>query len=488
MSGKSKTPSKAGPAVPVAPTATKADLEKLGERKLAEQLLNHVYWLYTKPAKVAAVTGQVGFGTEGLEAIAKEVGLSLIHPRKKVSVMVIGNHSAGKSTFMNWYVGEEIQNTGVAVETQGFTIISNGNMPQDFKGEIVMHMNTHLHRVVNKFEPADRKGFMDSLNAIVTRSEARQLKSVELVDTPGLVDGNVNYPFNVNSVIADMAELSDLVLVFLDPIGQALCSRTMNVVEDLNKRGHSDKMRYYLTKADTVRRRDDLNKVIVQITQNLASRVPSTHGFRLPTLWIPLPDGSNVSSAAASSETNSLHELVTEVQKTIQRKVQSNMSLLQDQSKQVIDGISRLLAKESEKRARVSALRVVRYAVLLPLLLAVLLFTAVDVLRMVTGTLMENFDLPVNPLTFVKPLLPLVQLLGVYEEYPHRLGLWAAVVFIMFALFKVYAWRIRRVGALGPAKIKALNRQLTEVSKMQSYGLELNQLYVRAAQNPEYEE
>ena len=44
------------------------------------------------------------------------------------------------------------------------------------------------------------------------------------------------------------------------------------------KRGHHDKMSYFLTKADTVKKRDDLNRVIVQITQNLASRVPSTHG------------------------------------------------------------------------------------------------------------------------------------------------------------------------------------------------------------------
>jgi GTP1/Obg family GTP-binding protein len=62
------------------------------------------------------------------------------------------------------------------------------------------------------------------------------MRSVDLIDTPGLVDGNVNYPFDVNRIIAEMAEIVDLILVFLDPIGQALCSRTMNVVADLNVR------------------------------------------------------------------------------------------------------------------------------------------------------------------------------------------------------------------------------------------------------------
>jgi len=39
----------------------------------------------------------------GLIHVAASVGLSLLAPRKKISVMLIGNHSAGKSSFINWY-------------------------------------------------------------------------------------------------------------------------------------------------------------------------------------------------------------------------------------------------------------------------------------------------------------------------------------------------------------------------------------------------
>ena len=41
--------------------------------------------------------------TVGLIRIAETVGLSLLAPRKKINVMLIGNHSAGKSSFINWY-------------------------------------------------------------------------------------------------------------------------------------------------------------------------------------------------------------------------------------------------------------------------------------------------------------------------------------------------------------------------------------------------
>ena len=62
----------------------------------------------------------------GLCAIAKDIGLALLAPRKKINVMLIGNHSAGKSSFVNWYVEETVQRTGVAIETQGFTLVTSG--------------------------------------------------------------------------------------------------------------------------------------------------------------------------------------------------------------------------------------------------------------------------------------------------------------------------------------------------------------------------
>jgi predicted GTPase len=38
----------------------------------------------------------------GLINIAKHLGIALLPPREKVTVLLIGNHSAGKSSFINW--------------------------------------------------------------------------------------------------------------------------------------------------------------------------------------------------------------------------------------------------------------------------------------------------------------------------------------------------------------------------------------------------
>jgi ribosome biogenesis GTPase A len=42
------------------------------------------------------------FVSIGLVRVAEEVGLNLLAPRKKITVILIGNHSAGKSSFINW--------------------------------------------------------------------------------------------------------------------------------------------------------------------------------------------------------------------------------------------------------------------------------------------------------------------------------------------------------------------------------------------------
>lgn len=54
---------------------------------------------------------------------------------------------------------------------------------------------------------------------------------VDFIDSPGLADGKLQYPFPVNDVIGWLADRVDLVFVFFDPHGQATCERTMDIVK-----------------------------------------------------------------------------------------------------------------------------------------------------------------------------------------------------------------------------------------------------------------
>lgn len=53
--------------------------------------------------------------------------------------------------------------------------------------------------------------------------------------------------------------IADLIFVFFDPIGQALCKRTLFLVEKLNSL-YTDKMRFYLSKADDAGNEADRQK------------------------------------------------------------------------------------------------------------------------------------------------------------------------------------------------------------------------------------
>ena len=66
------------------------------------------------------------------------------------------------------------------------------------------------------------------------------------IDTPGLADGGLNYRFDVEKVYEWMARHCDLVCVFLDPIGQALCQKTNFLIKRLIDKNISE-MKFFMT-------------------------------------------------------------------------------------------------------------------------------------------------------------------------------------------------------------------------------------------------
>merc|ERR1719354_965901 len=82
----------------------------------------------------------------------------------------------------------------------------------------------------------------------------------------------MKYPFDVNKAIMWLGEnIADLVFVFFDPIGQALCKRTLNIVERLSDK-NADKIKFFLSKADEAGGEGDRQRVMMQIVQELCKR------------------------------------------------------------------------------------------------------------------------------------------------------------------------------------------------------------------------
>eukprot|EP00088_Acartia_fossae_P032855 TRINITY_DN3360_c0_g1_i5.p1 TRINITY_DN3360_c0_g1~~TRINITY_DN3360_c0_g1_i5.p1 ORF type:complete len:449 (-),score=94.05 TRINITY_DN3360_c0_g1_i5:657-2003(-) len=252
----------------------------------------------------------------GLIAIADTLKLKLLPPRKKITIMLIGNHSAGKSSFINWYIEEHVQRTGVAIETQGFSFVTSGRRRESLTGNATLHLYPH-------FKPLqEMPGVLDYLSTEISTSKQKKFPLVTFVDSPGLVDGDMSYPFDVNEAILWLSELCDLVFVFFDPIGQALCKRTLNIVEKISET-HSEKMRFYLSKADEAGHESDRQRVMMQIVQELCKRPGLNRtGFDMPTIFIPNPTKPNRC-------VNQIEEVCKDIEKTINQTIQNTLNTLE---------------------------------------------------------------------------------------------------------------------------------------------------------------
>lgn len=274
----------------------------------------------------------------GLISVAESVNVKLLPPRKKITVMLMGNHSAGKSSFINWYVEEHIQRTGVAIETQGFNFITSGRKRESLTGNATLHLYPH-------FKPLQEfKGVSEYLSTEICTSRQKRFSLVTFVDSPGLVDGDMKYPFDVDEVIMWLGDLCDLVLVFFDPMGQALCKRSLNIVERMNEK-HGDRLRFYLSKADEAGGESDRQRVMMQIVQELCKR-PGLNkcGFDMPTIYIPNPN-------KPSRCVNQIEEVCRTIEKTINQTVQNTLNSLEKDCERVSEAITDTLGNDRQTSA-----------------------------------------------------------------------------------------------------------------------------------------
>jgi len=274
----------------------------------------------------------------GLVDIASSLGLSLLPPRKKITIMLIGNHSAGKSSFINWYIEEHVQRTGVAIETQGFSFVTSGRRRESLTGNATLHLYPH-------FKPLQAMpGVVDYLSTEISTSKQKKFPLVTFVDSPGLVDGDMCYPFDVNESILWLAELCDMVFVFFDPIGQALCKRTLNIVENISSK-HPERMRFYLSKADEAGHESDRQRVMMQIVQELCKR-PGLNktGFDMPTIYVPNPN-KQVRCV------NQIEEVCKDIEKTINQTIQNTLNSLEKDCDTIGDLVDQAITKDNKAKA-----------------------------------------------------------------------------------------------------------------------------------------
>ncbi len=182
-------------------------------------------------------------------------------------ISILGTFSAGKSTFINDYLGKKVQESGNQAVDDKFTVITYGTNeePMTLPG-LALDADPrfpfyNISAEVEKVEKGEGSKVNQYLQLKTVKAEP--LKGEILIDSPGFdADEQRNTILRITEHIMDM---SDLVLVFFDarhPEPGAMRDTLEHLVGKTMQKRDGDKVLYILNQIDTTAKEDNLEDVI----------------------------------------------------------------------------------------------------------------------------------------------------------------------------------------------------------------------------------
>lgn len=182
-------------------------------------------------------------------------------------IAVLGTFSAGKSTFINEYVGKDVQRSGSQAVDDRFTVISYGASEKvkelpglALDGDPRFPFYRVSHEIERLSDGAGRT--VDHFLAMKT-VKAERLRGRILIDSPGF-DADEQRA-TILQLTDHIIDLSDLVLVFFDarhPEPGAMRDTLEHLVNRVAARSDFTKLVFVLNMIDTTWREDNLEEVV----------------------------------------------------------------------------------------------------------------------------------------------------------------------------------------------------------------------------------
>lgn len=181
--------------------------------------------------------------------IGKTLGMELVDDavlRARPPVLLLGNHSSGKSSFINHLLGRDVQRTGIAPTDDGFTLLLHGTEPRTLDGEALTTNPDLPFAELTRFGP----GLVQHVQGRVLNCDL--LQHVNLIDSPGMIDSSgaeSRRPYDFAAVVRWFAQKADLILLFFDPEKPGTTGETITVLTD-SLAGIDHKLRIVMNKMD----------------------------------------------------------------------------------------------------------------------------------------------------------------------------------------------------------------------------------------------
>jgi EH domain-containing protein 1 len=169
----------------------------------------------------------------------------------KPSVLLLGQYSTGKTTFIKFLLGREDGYPGINIgpepTTDRFVVVESGLEERRTPGNTLVVQSSKPYQGLAIYG----NGFCSKFEAASCPNEL--LNSITLVDTPGVLSGEkqrIERTYDFIDVCGWFAARCDLILLMFDPHKLDISDEFKAVISTL--KGHDDKVRVVLNKSDQV--------------------------------------------------------------------------------------------------------------------------------------------------------------------------------------------------------------------------------------------
>ena len=167
----------------------------------------------------------------------------------KPMVLLLGQYSVGKTSFIRYLLGRDFPGIRIGPEptTDRFTCIMHSENDRIVPGAALCSQQNRPFRGLSPFG----NNFLSKLEGV--EMDAPILRNITLVDTPGILSGlkqSVGRNYDYDAVMKWFAERADLIVIMFDAHKLDISDELKRVIQLMKT--HSDKVRVVLNKADAI--------------------------------------------------------------------------------------------------------------------------------------------------------------------------------------------------------------------------------------------
>lgn len=247
---------------------------------------------------IQSEVGQILARLEGLRYQAKFASFKSVNVPM---VFVLGNHSSGKSTLINYLLEQEVQKTGRAPTDSTFTVLSGGERSERLDGYALTRLPAFgFQDLPNLFGRA----FVSQLELKVVRgSNLLDRTGMLLVDSPGMIDTSGQHQekdttttsppldrgYDFKQAVKWFAHRADVILLMFDPDKPGTTFETLDVLTS-SLSGEMSKVLIILNKVDDFRSVHDFARAYGALCWNLSKMIPRKDLPFIYTMYVPCPE------------------------------------------------------------------------------------------------------------------------------------------------------------------------------------------------------